>query len=155
VTSSNFPSPDRINATKSDSTALRRLNGSEKKYHFILLLAAVDLSNRLLRLGPCFLRHQSLTRQSSEFTATQDEEMIKLSYGVQARYVQVIQPGVLRCFNVVHVYPCYVGTFETTFFQQHVLSHVVTTDTCMRLRATMSLGESGVLRVFVPDALVH
>jgi len=29
-------------------------------------------------------RHQSLTRQSSDFTPTQDEEMIKLSYGVQA-----------------------------------------------------------------------
>eukprot|EP00913_Durusdinium_trenchii_P025613 g24040.t1 len=29
-------------------------------------------------------RHLSLTRQSSDFTPTQDEEMIKLSYGVQA-----------------------------------------------------------------------
>lgn len=29
-------------------------------------------------------RHQSLTKQSPEFTATQDEEMMKLSYGVQA-----------------------------------------------------------------------
>lgn len=46
---------------------------------------AVRLQSAIAQAATVLIdRHQSLTRQSSEFTATQDEEMMKLSYGVQA-----------------------------------------------------------------------
>eukprot|EP00438_Fugacium_kawagutii_P006085 Skav220311 [mRNA] locus=scaffold525:69951:70877:+ [translate_table: standard] len=46
---------------------------------------AVRLQSAIAQAATLLMdRHQSLTKQSPEFTATQDEEMMKLSYGVQA-----------------------------------------------------------------------